>query len=413
MDASSSQSLLSKFTNELTGLVRDHFHKQKPRLPLKLRTFRDLMQVMIEILSSLPNLRDYHCHWSGLTSAGDRPTPVISSPFKLSLRCIRLEFSLEKFQHMLSCHSQPLPDSVQELDLFIRVEHLLDSDRYDIILLMLAQMISSLHSSLRHLTIQLWEPFNLSLLFAAISHLPLLDKLSLSIPMSFPNMGDPAGLIGFLSSHSTTLRSLSIRASELGGRSLIPNEIQLGEWMDQTFSKLRLSCITHLDISLYLVPFESALLCVRRFSSTLTSLTLTGSHLAYEELEQLAASFPSYQGKLQYARLGPLTLSPQLMDMLSFKFPEIQKLELIVKSVVPFEGDIPLFLCPLIRSNDGARDQDEGQFARFVEEMSHRRYPDWSLRHLDVSSHSYSRMMDEDEYRGVFMRCIPSLRTFI
>ncbi|KAJ3711823.1 hypothetical protein DFJ43DRAFT_85258 [Lentinula guzmanii] len=413
MDLSSSQSLLSKF-GELAGLIRDQkklILKQKPRLPLKFKTCRDLMQVMMEILSGLPNLTDYHVLWCGLPSVGSDPALVLSSPLRSSLRSLRLEVSLEKLQYILSSsYTQPLPQ-LEEIDLFIRIEHL-HFERYDTILLMLARMISSLCSSLRKLTVQLWEPFDLSPLFAAISHLPLLDKLSLSIPMSFPNLGNPDGLIGFLNAHSNTLRSLSIRASELGGRSLMThNEVQLGTWMDETFSKVHLSCLTALEISLYLVPFDSALLCVRTFSTTITSLVFTGSYLAYDDLDLLTAALSSRRHKhaLQSARIGPLTLSPQLVDLFADRFSEIDKLELLVKSLVPFEGDVPLF-CG--RSNSD-RDQDEGQVRRFIEEMEHRHYPEWKLRYLDLSSSSYPRLMNEEQYKSVFSQCVPALRTFI
>ncbi|KAJ4481087.1 hypothetical protein J3R30DRAFT_2399474 [Lentinula aciculospora] len=412
MDLSSSQSLLSKF-GELAGLIRDQkklILKQKPRLPLKFKTCRDLMQVMMEIFSGLPNLTDYHVLWCGLPSVGSDPALVLSSPLRLNLRCLRLEISLEKLQYMLlSSYTQSLPD-LQELDLFIRVEHL-NMDRYDTILLMLARMISSLHPSLRKLTVQLWEPFDLSPLFAAISHLPLLDKLSLSIPMSYPNLGNPDGLIGFLNAHSNTLRSLSIRASELGGRSLMMhNELQLGAWMDETFSKVHLSCITTLEISLYLVPFDSALLCVKTFSSTLTSLVFTGLHLTYEDLDLLTAALSRRDRKpLHYARIGPLSLSPQLVDLFAHRFPEMDKLELLVKSIVPFDGDVPMF-CG--RSNSD-RDQDEGQVGRFIEEMKHRHYPGWKLHYLDLTGSSYPRLMNEEQYKGVFMQCVPALRTVV
>ncbi|KAJ3727806.1 hypothetical protein C8R42DRAFT_348124 [Lentinula raphanica] len=413
MDISSSQSILSKF-GELAGLVREHkkpILKQKPRLPLKFKTCRDFVQVMTDILSGLPNLTDYHVLWCGLPSVGSDPASVLSSPLRLNLRSLRLEVSLEKLQYILSSsYTQPLPP-LEEMDLFIRIEHLY-FDRYDTILLMLARMISSLHSSLRKLTIQLWEPFDLSPLFAAISHLPLLDKLSLSIPMSFPNLGNPDGLIGFLNAHSSTLRSLSIRASELGGRSLMMhNELQLGSWMDETFSRVRLSCITHLEISLYLVPFDSALLCVRTFSSTLTSIVFTGSHLAYEDLDLLTAALASRHRKhgLQYARIGSLVLSPQVVDLFANRFSEIDKLELIVKSLVPFEGDVPLFC----GRNNSDRDQDEGQVGRFLEEMRHRYYSDWKLRYLRLSSSSYPRMLNEEQYHSVFRQCVPALRTIV
>ncbi|KAE9403783.1 hypothetical protein BT96DRAFT_973577 [Gymnopus androsaceus JB14] len=397
-------SLISKF-GEIAGQFK--FGKQKSRLPLKFKTCADLMHVMTDILSHLPNLTDYHVLWCGLPTIGSYPALVLSSPLRLNLRCLRLEISLEKLEYMLT---QSLPE-IEELDLFIRVDHLLDSHHYYAILLLLAHMISSLHSSLRKLTIQLWEPFDISPLFFSISHLPLLDKLSLSIPMSSPNLGNPAGLISFLNCHSSTLRSLSIRASELGGRSLIPNDIQLGGWMDETFSKVSLSGITSLEISLNLVPFDSALLCVRRFSNTLTSLIFTGLHLAYEDLELLTAAFPPCRKHtLQYARIGPLALSPQLVDLLADRFAGIEKLELLVKSIVPSEGDVPFFYGRI----GTERDQDEGQVGRFIEEMKHRRYPKWKLRHLDLLGSSYPKLnASEAQYRSVFMQCVPALQTFV
>lgn len=412
---SSSQSLFSKF-GELAGQLK--FCKQKSRLPIKFKNCTDLMQVMSDILSHLPNLTDYHVLWSGLPSVGSYPALVLSSPLQLNLRCLHLEISLEKLEYMLS---HPLPE-IEELDLFIRVEpdRLLDPDDYDTILVMLAHMISSVHSSLRKLTIQLWEPFNLSPLFFTMSHLPLLDKLSLSIPMSSPNLGNPSGLIDFLNCHSSTLRSLSIRASELGGRNF--NKIQLGRWMDKTFSRVHLSSLTSLEISLYLVPFDSALLCVRRFSATLTSLIFTGLHLTYEDLELLTAAFlpllpcprkhPYTHCALKYARIGPLMLSPQVIDLFAERFSNIEKLELIVKSIVPSEGDVPFFNGNECTSFD--KEQDEGQVQQFIEEMKYRRYPEWNLGHLDMMSSSYPRLnASETQYRSVFKQCVPALRTFI
>ncbi|ESK93631.1 hypothetical protein Moror_1529 [Moniliophthora roreri MCA 2997] len=404
----SNSSLLSRL-GDLAYHVRDQrlFGKPRSRSPLfKFKTFDSLMHVMVDILGGLPNLEDVHISWSGLPFVGESPIPIISAALVPHLRRLWLDVSLEKLEPMLP-HFARLAD-VEELDLFIRIEHLLDSNRYNVILIKFAQCINYLlRRTLRKLSIQLFEPLDMSPFFSSLGRLPLLESLSLSIPVSSPHLGDPDGLIDFLNLHTLSLRSLSIRATELSGRGFTPIDTDLCEWMNTTFPSIRLLRLSSLEISLNLIPLETALVCVRKFASSLTSLTLTGRHLSFHEVQMVTDAFPEYRHGLESLRIGSVTLTPQVLDVLAERLPLLSRLELLVREVLPCEGDFPLYY------RYGDRSQDESQVTRFFEEMETRFYPDWRVRHLVLSLSSFPFKLQHDTmYKDLFRHCAPSIQTF-
>ncbi|KAJ8076854.1 hypothetical protein PM082_001277 [Marasmius tenuissimus] len=411
---SSNSTLLSRL-GDFASQLRDQklFGKQRSRCHLfKFKTFEDFQEAAVDILNSLPNLTDLHLAWSGLPTVGDSPVPIISASFVPHLRRLWLDISLEKLAFMLP-HFSNL-QNIEQLDLFIRIDHELDSKRYENILVQFAQTINGLHRTLRKFAIQLWEPLDISSFFSSLHCLPLLAHVSLSIPIGGPHLGDSDAITNFFNLHSASLRSLSIRATELGEWARVPNDIQLYDWIENAFSGVRLSCLASLEISLGLIPVESAMVCIRKFAGTLRSLVLAGRRLSLHDIDTITSAFPhchlssnGFHG-LDSLRLGSVTLNPQLMDLLAERLPHVSRLELLVRDVVPYQGDHPLYYksCP-------DHDQDESQLTRFFEEMERRFYPDWRIRQLVLSAGAFPfKLQHEPLYKDVLRQCAPSLESF-
>ncbi|KAF9268687.1 hypothetical protein L218DRAFT_852688 [Marasmius fiardii PR-910] len=396
--------LLSRL-GDFAYLIRDQrkYGRHRSRSPLfRFKTFDEFSLFMANTLSSLPNLRDLHVAWSGLPMITDSPVPIISSAFGPKLRRLWLEVSLEKLGLMLPKLSK-LP-GLEELDLFLRIDHELDSKHYDNILIQFARTVNSLHRTLRKFAIQLWEPLDMSPFFSSLRRFRVLESISLSIPVGRPHLGDPDAITDFLSLHSTSLRSLTIRASELGGWGFTSN---LSDWIETTFSPVRLARLRSLEISLNLIPLESAMVCIRKFAGTLGSLVLTGRYLDFHDVETVTSAFPPCRRSLESIRLGSVTLNPQLLDMLAKKLPYVTRLELVIREIVPCEGDYPLYY----KNGPDRQDQDESQLERFFEEMEQRFYPNWRVRHLVLSSSFSFNLQHKSLYTDILQHCAPSLKS--
>ncbi|KAG7091038.1 hypothetical protein E1B28_010098 [Marasmius oreades] len=376
-DSSPSNSTILSRLGDFAYHIRDQrlFGRYRSRSPLfRFKTFDEFSLFMANTLSSLPNLVDLHVAWSGLPTIADSPVPIISSAFGPNLRRLWLELSLEKLGLMLPKFSC-LPD-LEELDLFLRIDHELDPKHYDNILIRFARIVNSLHRTLRKFAIQLWEPIDLSPFFSSLRRLRGLETISLSIPVGNPHLGDPDAVTDFLNLHSASLRSLTIRASELGEWGLTGTS-HLSNWFQTTFTPVRLLRLTSLEISLKLIPLESAMICIHKFAGTLRSLVLTGRHLTFHDVETVTSAFPSCRRRLESVRLGSVTLNPQLFDMLAEKLPLLNKLELSVREVVPCEGDYPLYY----KNGLDRHDQDESQLVSFYYRPPRRKSE--SIAHAD------------------------------
>ncbi|KAK7031500.1 polygalacturonase 3 [Favolaschia claudopus] len=390
------------------GLFRDRDHRRIARgtRTSALHEFgspADLVQTLVDVISRLPNVTHYHIAWSGLHSISDFPVPFLAAAFSPSVLQLTLEISLEKTVDLLS-HTAAL-ENLEELDLFLRLDHTQSAETYEQILVdHLAPAINRLHSSLQKLSLRLCEPLDISPLFDSLRVLPVLDCLSLSIPMARPHLGHPSGLGNFLNRHRHSLRHLALRASELSGDGLMPAEDPLSEWINDALSfvtgpvKLRT-----LEVSLTLFPVEATAMVLGRFARTLHSLTLTGRHLPWDRVDELLGAVRrSGATRLSTLRLGAITLSPELIDLLAEKLPSLRRLELLVRDVVGCEGDLPLYY-------DGP-EQDDNQIGNFLSEMELRRYPDWGLRSISLTRSSFPyRLQYAADYRDVFLECIPSL----
>ncbi|KAJ7065228.1 hypothetical protein C8F01DRAFT_1124843 [Mycena amicta] len=391
---------------KLGGLFRDHKWpgrcvRSGASLPT---TPEELVRTMVEVLSGLPYVTHYDIAWSGLDVIHDLPVPFLVAAFRPSVLQLTLEISLEKTMKLLA-HTEKL-ENLEELDLFIRLDHLYTRETYEQILVEhLAPAINRLHKTLQKLSLRLCEPMDVAPLFDSLRFMPSLESLCISIPLARPHLGHPSGLGRFLDRHRDTLRNLALRGSELSGNGLIPAEDPLSEWVNDALSfvtgptKLR-----SLELSLTLFPVEAATLCLGRFARSLTSLTLTGRQLPYDRVDELLSAIRriAHGKRLKKLRLGTVTLSPELIDLIAEKLPGLDRLDLLVRDVVGSEGDLPLYC--------GGPEQDDNQIGSFLGEMEQRRYPEWALHKLALLRTSYPFQLPyATDYRDVFADCIPSL----
>ncbi|KAJ7132248.1 hypothetical protein C8R44DRAFT_730952 [Mycena epipterygia] len=396
-------SLRGKF--KFAGLFRDQKRLARCARTSALLDFAspaDLIRTMVDVISGLPSVTHYHIAWSGLHSILDLPVPFMTAAFRPSVLQLTLEISLEKTVDLLA-HTAAL-ENLEELDLFLRIDHLLPLEKYEHILVdHLAPAINRLHTTLQNFSLRLCEPLDMSPLFDSLRYMPVLDCLSISIPMTRPHLGHPSGLGRFLNRHSRSLGNLVLRATELSGDGLMPTEDPLSEWINDALSYVIVPMkLRGLEASLTLFPVEAAVMCLGRFGRTLNTLTLTGRHLSYDRVDELLSAVRrAGAGRLHTLRLGSVTLSPELVDLLAEKLPSLRRLELLVKDVVGCEGDLPLYY--------GGAEQDDNQIGSFFMEMEHRRYLAWGLRSISLTRSSFPyRLQYAADYQDLFINCIPS-----
>ncbi|KAF8159281.1 hypothetical protein B0H34DRAFT_655178 [Crassisporium funariophilum] len=330
---------------DLANLVLDQRRLPKHpkfRLLRTLRRTEDVVRVMLEVLSGLPNVTDYYVTWCGLPSISATAVPFLSTVFQANLRKLSLELSLENMKNLLN-HSFQV-QNLEELHLSIHSENIWSADeRNAIMTTYLAPAINSLHATLQTLAIQSWEPADLAPMLRAI-RLPALQQLSVAIPIETIHLGDPEGLAHFLNAHRTSLRILRLRATQYGGLGLTPDLVSFDNWITQAIHGVRL-ILRVLDISSNLFPVDTSVRCLRQFSRTLTSLSLTGCYRSYDDVEEALSLMACHSrdeslGKL---RIGLVSLSPQLLDLISSKLPGLYRLELVVKYLLPHATDSPRF----------------------------------------------------------------------
>ncbi|KAF7289490.1 Polygalacturonase 3 [Mycena chlorophos] len=315
----SAQSLRGKF--KLGGLFRDN-HKRCARTGLTLFPMGpdELLRTLKEVLSGLPNVVQYDIAWNGLHTISTLPAPFLVAAFSPSILQLTLEISLEKAPELLA-HTERL-QGLEELDLFIRLDHLRSGAVYEQILVEhLAPAINRLHKTLQKFSLRLCEPMDVAPLFDSLRLFPFLESLSISIPLARPHLGHPSGLGNFLERHRNTLWSLTLRGSELSPDGL-GAEDPLSEWINDALSYLSGPLkLGELELDL---AVEAAALCLGRFARSVTSLTLTGRRLPYDDVDDLLnAVRRNVRGnqRLQRLRLGAVTLSPELIDLLAERLP--------------------------------------------------------------------------------------------
>ena len=309
-----------------------------------LKRTEDVVRVFLEVLRGLPNVTDYYVTWCGLPYISATAAPFVSTVFQANLRKLSLDLSLENVPHLLgpSFHVQNL----EELHLCIHWDNMKSGFEQDEIMRSyLAPAISRHHATLRILIIESWNAAELSPLFLAIHRLPALQELSIAIPIEAIHLGDPVGLTHFLNIHRSNLHTLQLRASQYGGLGLTPDPISFDSWIKEAITGVQLTHLRVLDIRSNLFPVDTSLLCLRQFCQTITSLSLTGCYRSYDDVDEAIKLLadPLRKEPLASLRIGLVSLSPQLLDLISIKLPKLLRLELLAKYVLPHAVDKPRF----------------------------------------------------------------------
>ncbi|KAF8075229.1 hypothetical protein FPV67DRAFT_1382064, partial [Lyophyllum atratum] len=324
---------LTAFANQI---LEPHMSlgRDKLRVVQKLRTAEDVIHAMLDVFAGLPNVTDYHIMWCGLQAVPESPVPLLAALFQPNLRKLALDISLENIAKLLA--PTCIPCNLEELDLVIRIDHFaIASNHVQIMIDHLAPAVTRFKSSLRKLTIQAWEPLDFSPLFHTLERLPRLEHLTLGIPIEAPHLGKPYGLTKFLNRQSSTLRSLSFRATQYSGPGMTPDLVLIDTWVISALKGVHLPRLRSLDLSSNRFPFTSSLACLLQFSSTITSLAFTGR---YHTLTDVAAILDAFRDRprderLQTLRLGSVALTPDLLDLLAEELPSLHRLELLVREV--------------------------------------------------------------------------------
>lgn len=310
-----------------------------------LQRTEDVVKIMLDVLSGLPNVTDYYVTWCGLPSITATCNPFLSAVFRSNLRKLALELSLENVRNILtpSFHIKNL----EELQLCIHANDVDLQEQNLILSKHLAPAINNLRTSLHTLSVEAKEATNLSPMFYAMQCLPALQDLTVSIPTQSPHLGDPEGFAYFLDKNNANLSTLRLRVSQLSRSDLPPDETSFETWIQEAICTASLPKLRMLEITSQLFPPSAAEACVKRFGPSIRALTVTGHHRAHGRVEELldiilacrVDALPLGQElPLERLRIGVDYLSPQLVTLFASKLPKLQRLELLAKYLVPYSS---------------------------------------------------------------------------
>ncbi|KAH6915735.1 hypothetical protein BKA70DRAFT_1253629 [Coprinopsis sp. MPI-PUGE-AT-0042] len=411
---------------EIANLLQPEQRTRHPRYRMRrsLKRREDIAQLLSEVLAGLPNVTDYYVSWYGSPPPTHLPASFLSSPFQSSLRKLSLNISL----HNIPCLLAPgihIPPQLEELHLSIHSEHVVRQRESDHILrCYLAPAINALQATLKTFVISSWEPSDLSPLFHNLAQFSDLGDLSINIPVEPCHLGDPSGLNGFLGKHHSSLRCLRLRPTQYGvgisaagGGGGAADLDSLHEWISDAISGVNFANLRALDLASPLFPIDTSLVCLQQFSNRLTSLSLTGPYRSYDDVaDALHLLMATYQtsafrgvaigSQLSSLRIGPVTLSPELVDLVAERLPHLRSLVLLVRDIYPS-------ICDSMPPRGSPKVSKRKLIEAFFNEMECRRYPSWKLQQLAIAADMLpNRGQYETSLEQTFFQCIPSLRTF-
>ncbi|KAJ6631033.1 hypothetical protein B0H10DRAFT_1980498 [Mycena sp. CBHHK59/15] len=260
-------------------LFRDHKRLARCLRTSAVREFSspaDLIRTMLDVIGGLPYVTTYHVAWSGLHPIQDLPVPFLAAGFRPSVLQLTLEISLEKTVDLL-CHTAAL-ENLEELDLFLRLDHLLPSRT--------TSRSSSSTSPPRSIAS---TPRSRSSPSASASRstsprsstpcasCPPSSTSASPSPSRARNLGHPSGLGRFLYRHRRD--------------GLAPAPDALAEWLSDALSYVTAPLkLRTLKAGLALFPPAAAAMCVGRFARTLNTLVLTGRALTYDHVAEILSA---------------------------------------------------------------------------------------------------------------------------
>jgi hypothetical protein len=145
---------------------------------------------------------------------------------------------------------------------------------------------------------------------------------------------------------------------------------------EESWTEYEMDALESLEVSSNLIPLETSLYLAQRFGGRVKSLAVLGSVKSQEFVKELLRVLGRSQTRIPFSqpddvdlatsssppnpndattlmigtnwnlrtlKLGPVQLSPELLDLLAHNLPNLQHLELIVKHFLPSQDDVPIY----------------------------------------------------------------------
>ncbi|KAK1222352.1 hypothetical protein PQX77_014802 [Marasmius sp. AFHP31] len=401
--------------------------------------YNEIIRRLENLLLNFTHLRECHIAWysndthlfHGVATQSLLQKAISSST---RLRKLSLVLSLSKLEGLLTPDVRAATSDLDELEISILSDDGLELPCPPLEQVVVDSLIPFISRSQRHLTVFAFGasvPLDFSLLFHGLTNLPhlRLQHLSLSIPCTAPYLGTPHALSSFLNAHSQSLARLALHGSHIEpserrrGQARHPD---LANWLEPSL----LSCddtnlspsLEHLTFSTSFLPIGTAISCVRRYahSPSFTSLDLTGRYMSYQQVKKLfsgtdnGATGTEMVLGVRKLRLGTVSLSPELVDLMAEKLPKLEEVDMWIRDVRPHKNDVPVYDLSCTTTKGLAamgrvKRQVQVQIDWFRVEMQKRKgiYKNWTgVRHVAVWKFS-GKMRIQREYGKMIVECLP------
>lgn len=306
-----------------------------PASPLVSRTdavsWPELLQVLERVMGSLSNvtyvaLRRTDC---------DSIAPLLSTGWRAygsNLRRLSLTIPLEEYA---TFESPTTFSNLEELDISVSRIIPWSFPRDDkAVIEDLAPFVNGLKSTLRSFSLSLNSCINLSPLFQHLEHFPSLRRIFLAIVIDKVHLSEPTHLERFFLRHSETLQLITLHTSSciVAGYSGVWKPTNLSPIIFPKLQELELEMREFTETSMITLMFIAH---SYHIFDTLTVLRLTNHNLTFAEVDTLASAFSHRRGRdragdaFRSLHIDIKKLSPQLVDLLAEKLPDLRKLSLV------------------------------------------------------------------------------------
>ena len=322
--------------------------------------YNEILRRLENLLLNFTHLRECHIAWYSTDTHLLHGVPTQNLLQKAILSSTRLQklslvLSLPKLKALLTPDIIAATLRLHELEISILPDDGLEMPRSPVEQIVASSLIPLISQNQRYLTtfaLGASLPLDLSSLFHALTNSPhRLQHLSFSIPCIVPYLGTPHALSSFLNAHSKSLTRLALHGSHIDSserRRGQATDSDLAHWLNSSFLSFNDTdadanpvSLEHLTFSTSFLPIDAAISCVQRYAQfpSFTSLDLTGRYMSYQQVEKLFQA----GAMLKKLRLGTVSLSPELVDLLAEKLPVLEEVDLWIRDVRPHKNDVPVY----------------------------------------------------------------------
>ncbi|RDB16731.1 hypothetical protein Hypma_002431 [Hypsizygus marmoreus] len=368
--------------------------------------YQDVVQSMTDTVTHLTQVTEYTIEWdwkSELTAEEFLPFLTAAwATFGVNLR--KLEVAASFSTVLVFLHDAGNPKNLQNFR--AHLNNTAGPENPD--LAQLAIFINQTSSTLRQLSIVSdCDEMHLASLFSSLGTFAQLQSLEISAPLDMCGLSDPSSVTGLLEGHAHVLKHVDLSYQGMIRGAGLPVKQAFAEWMVGNVANRHI--LANLESLVLLAPTESARLDVtmtyiERSAHTMTSLSLTGDHLRYEEVATLISALSPHR-VMKSLSLCTKSLSSRLIELFAQEMPYLDTLNLFILNISSDEAEPEEFL-QLRDSRTQAR--------KFVMEMRHHSFPNWTLRDLSIVR-PFGRGIDRtvvNEPMYAISKSVPALRSF-